>query len=898
VLWRLRWANRKSRGWGGVKRLIWPWYFLRTIPIYAIYLTLLLASFAVQFFYSPFPARDDLDQLQIITVPRMMPSGPLPSEKPVNIGVQTYGDPDSETVIVAIHGSPTVMRDFAVLGPILAEQGCYVIAPEMPGYGQSTPYVPNYGMVSNARYILAVMDEMDIEQAHILGYSIGSGVALWMQNLAPDRVQSLIFYGGIGIQEGEGSGDYVFEHLKYRIGYPLIVILPEMIPHFGLLGPREGRHAFIRNFTDLDQRPLRGILERLNQSLTPMLIVQGHADPMVPPNTARDHHDIVEHSELVVIEGGHGHVFNQKGSNRLAEIIVPFAQRFTDPQIIPSRQTDDTFGRNRAPEYDLPGDLKLTRDMSPWSQMLVIMAGTYILEDPTTVFTGILVSKGLIDPFVALIGIFVGIFSSDLLLYLIGWVFGKRALRWRIVEKRLPAHHVDRLADWFDRHGWTAVLASRFIPGTRLPLYISAGAMGRKPGRFALWTCLAVMIWAPVMLMLVVFLGDAAISPAKQIFGNNLFALLVTLVVILMLIRTMMLLTTKIGRGRLKAFYSRFWRYEFWPAWLFYTPLVPYVLYLMIKHKGISTLTCVNPSIRDSGIVDESKLDILRSLPEQWIIPVGEIDVQDPEQALGQLHGLMSERQWEYPLILKPNHGQRGFAVRKARNDQQALEYFGDVKGQTLAQPYHSGPYEAGIFYYRYPDESKGHIYSITDKEFPIIEGDGKHTLEQLIYRHPRYRMQASLFINRHADRRDEILPRGQAFPLAISGNHCQGTLFCDGSHLITPELEKLVDEISQYFKGFYFGRYDVRYRDVEAFKRGEDLGIVELNGVTAESTNIYDPKRNLLWAYRILYKQWRIAFEIGSANRQAGYRITPLRILIRRVRRHYKTRTKHGRSD
>jgi hypothetical protein len=66
-----------------------------------------------------------------------------------------------------------------------------------------------------------------------------------------------------------------------------------------------------------------------------------------------------------------------------------------------------------------------------------------------------------------------------------------------------------------------------------------------------------------------------------------------------------------------------------------------------------------------------------------------------------------------------------------------------------------------------------------------------------------------------------------------------------------------------------------VRYRDVTAFQRGEDFAIVELNGATAESTDIYDRMRSLLFAYRKLFRQWSIVFAIGEANRASGASVT-----------------------
>ena len=60
------------------------------------------------------------------------------------------------------------------------------------------------------------------------------------------------------------------------------------------------------------------------------------------------------------------------------------------------------------------------------------------------------------------------------------------------------------------------------------------------------------------------------------------------------------------------------------------------------------------------------------------------------------------------------------------------------------------------------------------------------------------------------------------------------------------------------------------------------NIRIIELNGVTSESTDIYDPKNSLWAAYRVLFRQWRLAFEIGAANRRRGVRPAGVAGLIR----------------
>ena len=115
---------------------------------------------------------------------------------------------------------------------------------------------------------------------------------------------------------------------------------------------------------------------------------------------------------------------------------------------------------------------------------------------------------------------------------------------------------------------------------------------------------------------------------------------------------------------------------------------------------------------------------------------------------------------------------------------------------------------------------------------------------------------------------------------LAELGSHCRGAVFLNGAKLETAALRSAVDSIARGFSGFYFGRFDVRSESVEQLQRGQ-LEVLELNGVSAEATHIYDPSGTLREAYRTLFRQWKIAFEIGAVNRQQGQRPMSLRQFV-----------------
>ncbi len=849
-----------------------------------MYPALLIASFVVQWFQ---PAASPPPGYESIEVERLNRDGPA-GGRAVTISYRQAGRGEP---LILLHGSPGSALNFDRLQPILAEH-FHIIAPDLPGFGSSSRWVGDYSTKAHARYVLAMMDRLSIERAHVLGFSMGSAVAIHMADLAPKRVRSIIFYGGIGIQEGEGTGDYHFEHFKYAVAAAAFIALPEFVPHFGLLGPRATRVAFVRNFWDTDQRPIRGLLEQLPASI-PMLILHGRGDPLVWPRVAEEHHRIVEHSELVMFDASHFMVFSQAGAQALADEIIPFVEYHRDAAA-PSRRrfVDYSAGpRSNGDAPSLPVDLKLDRTANPWWKLVAIITGTFISEDLTCITVGLLVNRFELDFFLGLIGCFLGIFLGDIGLWLLGRFVGRRALRWRWLTKRLPTHQLDRLGTWLDKHAWWAVFASRFMPGTRFPLYTSAGMLGVSAWRFILWAMISDLVWTPLVVALVAAFGDEAARPFEWLFGPGWIALIAAVIAMFMIGRMSFMMLSPSGRLQFHIALSKLWRWEFWPLWVFYLPLIPVFAWLTIRYRSAVVWTAANPAITQGGVVGESKHDILTHLPPQWVADYCLIEPGDPPARAEQLLDVMGERGLTFPLILKPDAAQRGFGVKLARRESDVEPYMQRHPIPVLAQVYHPGPHEAGIFYYRLPDQPRGRVFAITDKQFPLVVGDGESTLEKLIWRHRRLRMQAPVFLARHDADRDRVVKAGDKFALAVAGNHCQGTMFKDGEHLITPQLTAAVDDILRNYEDFYFGRLDVRYSDIESFIQGRDFTIIELNGVTSEATNVYDPTWPLWRAYQTLARQWSLAWQIGDHNRRRGHKPERVFALLRSIFSYYTTR-------
>jgi membrane protein DedA with SNARE-associated domain len=520
------------------------------------------------------------------------------------------------------------------------------------------------------------------------------------------------------------------------------------------------------------------------------------------------------------------------------------------------------------------------------TQAATIGALTFVQEDLPVITAAILATAGRITWQAAYLGSFLGIWIGDALLYLVARAIGPNLLRTRMARSLVRPEALAKSEAWFAERGLWVLLLSRAVPGARLPTYLAAGFLKAPFGRFLLVTGLAVASWTGAIFLLAWSAGPTALTLTQQ-FGSAVTWVLVALLSIF-LARGFLRRSKAAFWTKAPAYLSRWAHWEFWPAWLFYTPVVINYLVLALRYRGWALPTAANPGIFSGGIVGESKLltlaELQRSSPEftarAWLLP------STTESRFEKLEKLRARHAIDYPFILKPDVGQRGAGVKLIRQAAQSRDYFSNVDAALLLQEYAPGPHEAGVFYYRFPDQERGRIFGITEKIFPEIAGDGVRTVEQLIRADPRARMLASKYLKRFAQRRDEILACGERLRLVEAGNHAQGCIFRDGMHLRTAQLEDRIDEISRKLDGFFIGRFDIRFESAEDLRAGRNFKIIELNGAAAEATNIYDARNSLLSAYRILFQQWDLVFAIGAANRARGHACTPAAVLWRAWRR------------
>jgi len=323
-----------------------------------------------------------------------------------------------------------------------------------------------------------------------------------------------------------------------------------------------------------------------------------------------------------------------------------------------------------------------------------------------------------------------------------------------------------------------------------------------------------------------------------------------------------------------RPFFIRLFHWEYWNSTLVYLPLYPYWLWLSIRARSFFFLTAANPSIRNGGFIMESKYDVYKLLPEgsypdTCYCPAG--------TQFMSVRNMMAAKGMTFPVIVKPDYGERGVGVKKIETSEELERYTSAMPVPFLIQRYIPWEKEIGLFYYRMPDAQSGYISGIVSKEPVAVVGDGAQTLAQLVRQNARYLLQWKQIHQLYEDQLDEVIPAGVRVVLIPYGNHARGSKFTDVSYKITPALTEVASRLCGEIDGFYYGRLDIKFHSWDDLEAGKNFSIIELNGSGSEPTHIYDPRHSILFAWKEILKHWNILFRICYANNRKGTAYTSL---------------------
>ena len=261
----------------------------------------------------------------------------------------------------------------------------------------------------------------------------------------------------------------------------------------------------------------------------------------------------------------------------------------------------------------------------------------------------------------------------------------------------------------------------------------------------------------------------------------------------------------------------------------------------------------------------EKKSEIYNLIPDEYIPKTRLI----PRGSLEEASVVADEI--GFPIIAKPNIGERGTWVEKIDDQSQLEKYVGECPVDFLIQELVEYKQELGVFYIKYPGQ-KGRVTSIVRKDFLEVEGDGESTVKELLLKSTRARMTADLESDFVRAVGDQVIEKGERLLIEPIGNHCRGTMFLNDNDQIDDALNTAFNKLAETIPDFYFGRFDLRCKSYEDLKKLTHFKIIELNGAGAEPGHIYQPGYSLFKAYKDIFWHLRVLSDISISNRKRGH--------------------------
>jgi pimeloyl-ACP methyl ester carboxylesterase len=227
---------------------------------------------------------------------------------------------DAEVTLVLLSPWPESLYAWEQLWPRLGS-AAHVLAIDLPGFGQSEGRVDLYSPQAMGRFLVRLIEEWELGAPHILGPDVGGPAALFAAAESPASLTSMVIGNGataypldVGGNLAELIANPDFESLLALDGAGVVrqamtahdsyevsaAALEDYLASYA--GSRFGESArFVRNYP-IDLALLKDLLPRIE---TPVKIIAGARDPMVPLSNAEYLKARLPRCELTALDLGH-----------------------------------------------------------------------------------------------------------------------------------------------------------------------------------------------------------------------------------------------------------------------------------------------------------------------------------------------------------------------------------------------------------------------------------------------------------------------------------------------------------------------------------------------------------------------------------------------------------------
>lgn len=220
----------------------------------------------------------------------------------------------------------------------LAEAAFDAIALDLPGYGDSGSVAPG-GIATMAAAVLALMDELELPQAALVGHSMGGMVALEAAAVAPQRLSALVLActsPAFGKPGGEWQARFVADRLaplEAGLGMPGLAtkLVPPMV---GPTADPAGVALALSVMAAVPEVTYRSVLAAivafdrraaLPSIGVPTLCLAGTLDGTAPPEMMRRMAEHIPGARFAAIDGA-GHVANVEQPAAFHTELIRFLQ--------------------------------------------------------------------------------------------------------------------------------------------------------------------------------------------------------------------------------------------------------------------------------------------------------------------------------------------------------------------------------------------------------------------------------------------------------------------------------------------------------------------------------------------------------------------------------------------
>lgn len=251
--------------------------------------------------------------------------------KDFSIFYQQGGVEAGSTPIVFLHGWGISSEPYKEALSLLAEQHA-IIAPDLPSFARSTysELLPDYD--SYAKFILTFLDALNLQQVHLVGHSLGGGIAITLSTLAPERIKSLILLDSTG-----NPSVSLLEVIPRRaIEMTAQLFLPRL--NLKLIDiPRVFTHNLLFNTGNVIQALLLSLQVDLKHLLpgikAPCLLIWSKEDLTTPLDAAQEMAARIPNAKLVTVAEGF-HEWGLWYPEKLSSIMLNFVQEVEHKEAI------------------------------------------------------------------------------------------------------------------------------------------------------------------------------------------------------------------------------------------------------------------------------------------------------------------------------------------------------------------------------------------------------------------------------------------------------------------------------------------------------------------------------------------------------------------------------------